>query len=114
MGASAIHLSKLDSIQKIAERFSGCEFRSLHSHCEVSVVQLLCELLDSQGRGKLQHFCPVIATTPLTHSYSLRSLNCDPLLLSLPVQCSYIPGFILKDLLRYNSQHMGIYSLVLD
>jgi len=37
MGALATHLSKLDSIQKMAERFSGCKFPSLHSRCEASV-----------------------------------------------------------------------------
>ena len=60
MGASATHLSKLDSIQKIAERFSGCEFPSLHYHREASAVGLLCKLLDSWGRGPLQQFYPAI------------------------------------------------------
>jgi len=49
MGASATHLSKPDSIQKMAERFSGCKFPSLHSHREASVVRLLCKLLDNRG-----------------------------------------------------------------
>ena len=47
MGASATHLSKLDFIQKMAERFSGCKFPSLHFRCEASAVGLLCKLLDS-------------------------------------------------------------------
>ena len=81
MGASATHLSKFDSIQKMAERFSGCKFPSLHSCHEASVVGLHCKLLDSRGQGPLQHFCPAITTTPPAHSYSLQSLNCDPLLL---------------------------------
>jgi len=93
MGASATHLSKLDSTQKMAERFSGCKFPSLHSHREASVVRLLCKLLGSWGRGPLQHFCPAITTTPSTHAYSLRSLNCDPLLLFTSLL--YIPGFTL-------------------
>ena len=82
MGASATHLSKLDSIQKMAERFCGCEFPSLHSHCKASAVGLLHKLLDNWGQGPLQHFCSVIATPP---THSLRSLNCDPLLSSSPV-----------------------------
>ena len=82
----------LDSIQKTAERFCGCEFPSLHSRRKVSAVGLLCKLLDSQGRGPLQHFRPVIATTP-THSYSLRSLNCDPLLLSSPARFTSLDLF---------------------
>ena len=90
--ASATHLSKLDSIQKMAERFSGCEFPSLHSYCKASAVGLLRKLLDSRERGPLQHFCPVIAIPP-THSYSLRSLNCDPLLLSSPVWYSSLDWF---------------------
>ena len=49
MGASATHLSKLDSIQKMAERFCGYELPSLHSLCKASAVGLLCKLLDSRG-----------------------------------------------------------------
>ena len=77
---SATHLSKLDSIQKMAERFSRCKFPSLHSCREVSLVGLLHKLLDKRGRGPLQHFYPPINTTPPTHSYSLQSLSRDPLL----------------------------------
>ena len=80
MGASATHLSKLESIQKMAERFSRCKFPSLHSRHEVSSVGLLHKLLDKRGRGPPQHFYPAITTTPPTHSYSLQSLSCDPLL----------------------------------
>ena len=82
----------LNLTQKMAERFCGCEFPSLHSRCKASAVGLLCKLLDSWGRGPLQDFCPFIATPP-THSNSLRSLNCDPLLSSSPVWCTSLDLF---------------------
>ena len=65
-----------------------CEktFPLLQSRHEASVVDLLCTLLDSRGRGLLQLFCPTFATAPLTHSYCLGSLNDVPLLLSSPFQ----------------------------
>ena len=81
MRVSATHLSKLDFVQ-MAERFNRCKFSSLHSHRKVSAVGLLCKLFDSQGQGLLQHFCPAITTTLPTHSYSLRSLSCDLMLVS--------------------------------
>jgi len=83
MGAAASHLSKLDAVQKKAEKLSDCTFPSLHSRREVSAVGLLCKLLDFQGWGQ---FCPAFATTPLTHSYCLRNLSDDPLLLSSSIK----------------------------
>ena len=80
----------------MAERFSGCKFPLLHSRREASAVGLLCKLFDSRGQGPLQHFCPAITTTPPTHSYSLKSLSCDPLFFTGSI-C--IPGFISKELL---------------
>ena len=77
MGASATHLSKLDTIQKMAEKLSEYTFPSLHSCHEASAVGLLCKLFHFRGRGPLQDFCPTFATAPLTHY--LRSLNDDSL-----------------------------------
>ena len=37
----------LNLTQKMAERFCGCEFPSLHSRRKASAVGLLCKLLDS-------------------------------------------------------------------
>jgi len=71
MGAAVSYLSKLDAVQKKAEKLSDCTFPSLHSHREASAVGLFCKVLDFRGRGPLQQFCPAFATTPLTHSYSL-------------------------------------------
>ena len=86
MGAAASHLSTLDAVQKRAEKLSDCTFPSLHSRREASAVGLLCKLLDFRGRGPLQQFFPSFATTPLTHSYSLRNLSDDPLLLSSSIK----------------------------
>jgi len=72
MGASATHLSKLDRVQKLAERLCGCVFPALQSRCAVSAIGLLCKLLNSRGRGPLQLFCPAF-DTPTTHTYQLRS-----------------------------------------
>ena len=77
----------------MAERFSGCKFSLLHSRGEVSVVGLLCKLLDYRGREPLQHFCPAITTTPPTHFYSFRSLSCYTLLLSSLVQFTSLDLF---------------------
>ena len=41
VGTAATHLSKLDAIQKMAEKLSECTFPSLHSCSEVSAVGLL-------------------------------------------------------------------------
>jgi len=49
MGALTTHLSKLDTIQKMAEMFCGCEFPSLLSRRKASAMMLLCKLLDSWG-----------------------------------------------------------------
>ena len=86
MGAAASHLSTLNAVQKRAEKLSDCTFPSLHSHHEASAVGLLCKLLDFRGQGPLQQFCPSFATTPLIHSYSLRNLSDDPLLLSSTIK----------------------------
>ena len=60
----------------MAEKLSECTFPSLHSCREASAVG---QLLDFRGRGL---FCLTFSTAPMTHSYCLRHLNDDPLLLS--------------------------------
>ena len=48
MGASAVHLHKLDSVQKMAEKLCGVTFLSLSPRREASSIDLLCKLLGSQ------------------------------------------------------------------
>ena len=87
----------------MAEKLSECAFPSLHSRREASVVDLLCKLLDFQGRGPLQQFCPTFSTAPLTHSYCLRSLNDDPLSLSSSVQYTSLEEAFLVRSLTYST-----------
>ena len=57
-----------------------------------SAIGLLCKLLDFRGRGPLQLFCPNFVH-PATHSYSLRSVNTDSLLLSSTIQFNLLDLF---------------------
>ena len=82
MGASAVHLHKLDSVQKMAKKLREVTFSSLSAHREASAIGLLCKLLDSQCQGPLQTFCPTLVS--ITCARSLRHVIDDPLLL----QCS--------------------------
>ena len=47
MGASAVHLHKLDMVQKAAEKLCQITFSSLLSHRKGSAIGLLCKLLES-------------------------------------------------------------------
>ena len=76
---------------------------------EASAVGLLCKLLDFRGRGPLQQFYPSSATTPLTHSYSLRNLVM--ILSYYPHQLSITPWIsIYRSFLGAIANIMGIYS----
>jgi len=92
MGASATHLHKLDSVQKMAERLCGTTFLSLASHRKASSIGLLCKLLDSWCRGPLQNFCPLIV--PVTHAYSFRHVTDDCLSLQQSVRYNSLDLFI--------------------
>jgi len=92
MGASATHLSKLDRVQKLAERLCGCVFPPLQSHRAASAIELLCKLLNFHGRGPLQLFCPAF-DTPATHTYQLRGLTNDSLLFSSSIQFNSLDLF---------------------
>ena len=89
MGASATHLSKFDKVQTLAERISGRVFPTLQSRRAASAIRLLCKLLHFRGRGSLQLFCPNF----VNHSYSLRSVNTDSILLSSTIQFNSLDLF---------------------
>ena len=55
-------------------------------------IRLLCKQLDFRGHGPLQLFCPNFVN-PTTHSYSLRSMNTDSLLLSSTIQFNSLDLF---------------------
>ena len=48
MGASAVHLHKLDAVQKVAERLCQISFQPLSSCRKAGAIGLLCKLLDSR------------------------------------------------------------------
>ena len=92
MGTSVTHLSKFIKVQKPAERMSGRVFPTLQSCCAASAIGLLFKLLDFCGGGPLQLFC-LNFVNPATHSYSLRSVNTDSLLLSSTIQFNSLDLF---------------------
>ena len=63
----------------------GRVFPTLQSRRAASDIGLLCKLLDFHGHGPLQLFRPNVVH-PAIHSYSLRSVNTDSLLLSSTIQ----------------------------
>ena len=65
MSASAVHLHKLDAVQKAAEKLCQTAFQSLSSRHKASAIGLLCKLLDSHCRQPLQIFSPTLIS--VTH-----------------------------------------------
>ena len=58
MSASAVHLHKLDAVQKAAERLCQVSFQPLSSCRKASAIGLLCKLLDSRCQQPLQNSPP--------------------------------------------------------
>ena len=77
IGASAVHLHKLDAVQKAAEKLCQTAFQSLSSCRKAGAIGLLCKLLDSHCWQPLQIFCPTLIS--VTHPCRLRYVNDDPL-----------------------------------
>ena len=93
MGASAIHLHKLDSIQKMVEKLCGTTFSSLASRCNANSIDPLCKLLDLRCQGLLHKFCPIL--TSVTHAYSFcYHIMDDSFLLQRLVKCNSLDLFI--------------------
>ena len=91
MGASAVHLHKLDAVQKAAEKLCQTAFQSLSSCRKASAIGLLCKLLDSHCRQPLQVFRPTLIS--VTHPHHLRYVNDDPLLLQSCVKYNLLDLF---------------------
>ena len=79
MGASAVHLHKLDAVQKAAERLCQVSFQPLSSRCKANAIGLLCKLLDSHCQRPLQNFAP-----PLSPSHIPAICN-----MSVMIPCYY-------------------------
>ena len=92
MGASAVHLHKLDAVQKAAERLCQVSFQPLSSRRKASAIGLLCKLLDFHCQQPLQNFRPTLVS--VTHSRYLRYVNDDPLLLQSPIKYNSLDLFI--------------------
>jgi len=90
MGALTTLLSRFDKVQKLAERLNGCVFPALQSCHATSTIGPLCKLL--HGHWQLQHFF-LTFVSPVTHTYSLRSLTNDLLLLSSSIQFNSLDLF---------------------
>ena len=58
LGAADSHLSKLDRIQRRAERICQYQFTSLSRRRHAALYGFTCKLLDGRGRGELQNYMP--------------------------------------------------------
>ena len=65
-GAALSHLNRLDSFQSRIEHM--CDFLS-------SILGFTCRLLDGEGRGNLQSFCPTFKKSPTRLSNRLHSFD---------------------------------------
>jgi len=70
-------LKDLDSIQRRAEGVCSSTFSPLSSRRQAAAFGLICKLLDGEGRGNLQSFCPHFATYNTRRSSRLSAAN-DP------------------------------------
>jgi len=76
-GAANTHLCRLDSLQHRAEGICSTTFSSLSSRRQAAAFGLICRLLDGEGHGNLQSFCPHFATYNTRRSSRLSASN-DP------------------------------------
>ena len=88
MGASAIHLSKLDRMQQFAEKLCSSHFIPLQKRRD-----LLCKLLDGTCREHLQMFCPAF-TSSIRRSHHVNIPR--PFLLADLITATSLDLFFLK------------------
>ena len=74
--AARSHLERLDALQRRAAGICHDTF-PLESRRYAAVVGLTCRLLDGEGRGDLQSFCPSFVTNTARRSSRLNDLS-DP------------------------------------
>ena len=75
--AARSHLERLDALQCWAAGICHDDFPSLESRQYAAAVGLTCRLLDGEGRGNLQSFCPSFVTNIARRSSRLNDLS-DP------------------------------------
>ena len=57
-GAASSHLERLDHLQTRIQRTCCSTFQSLSHRRNAAIIGLICRLLDGEGRGNLQGYCP--------------------------------------------------------
>jgi len=57
-GAASSHVNRLESFQSQIESMFGSTFSSLIDRRHASILGFTCHLLDGEGRGNFQTFCP--------------------------------------------------------
>ena len=99
--ASATHLRKLDSVQKLAEKLCGTTFSSLAFHRSASYISLLCKLQDLLCQDPLQSFCPALTEALASMQYPYSFLHIED------------HDFLFQQLTRYNSLDLFINNFLL-
>ena len=74
-GAALSHLNHLDSFQSRIEHMCEFLFPSLTDRRNASILGFTCGLLDGEGRGNLQSFCPTFKKSPTRLSNRLHSFD---------------------------------------
>ena len=57
-GAASSHLQCLDHLQNRIQQTCCSTFQSLSHHRDAAIIGLVCRLLNGEGRGNLQDYCP--------------------------------------------------------
>ena len=57
-GVASSHLQRLDHLQTQIQWTCCSTFQSLSHRCNAAIIGLVCRLLDGEGRGNLQDYCP--------------------------------------------------------
>ena len=68
------HLERLDALQHRAAGICHDTFPSLESRRYAAAVGLTCQVLDGEGHGDLQSFCPCFVTNVTRRSSRLNDL----------------------------------------
>ena len=71
--AAFSHLNRLDSLQTRVENMCGFSIPTLASRRNASILGFTCRLLNGEGRGNLQSFCPSFQAETLRSSRRLHS-----------------------------------------
>ena len=74
-GAASSHVNRLESFQSQIESMCGSTFSSLIDQRHAYILGFTCRLIDGEGRGNLQTFCPTFKTTSNRLSHRLHSFD---------------------------------------